>query len=218
MARPKKPKHRPKHDLTNTQELRTPIPEFPKHTWIEFPKYTWSTKAPEDLTFVVTGSRDLANPIAAARVMIRAFDTIPDEDTVLIVHGGAVGIDKMADREAKSRGWDVKVYRPDYKKYSRHFAPLRRNEKMVDLKPDAVLAFWDGKSRGTKYTIDHAKKKGIPVIVHRLGLTTLETIEHEDEFETYTTKPLNLKDVEKTMRDVWKTRPIYESKDLEIDF
>jgi hypothetical protein len=233
MARPKKPKYRPKQTLVEHktlpypssrtwekryEELRKPLQE-PK-----FPKYMWSTRP--DLTFVVTGSRDLADPLAAHEVMAKAFDAIPDDDTVLIVHGGAVGIDKMADLDARGRGWSVNVYRPDYKSFSRHYAPLKRNEKMVDLKPDAVLAFWNGKSRGTKYTIDYAKKKGIPVIIHRLEMEAPESYEDEGplDYEMYTTKPLNLRDLEKTMKDVYVQTmkdvyvQTYKSKDLKIDF
>ena len=29
-----------------------------------------------------------------------------------------------------------------------------------------ILAFWDGKSRGTKYVIDYAKKTGTPIEVY----------------------------------------------------
>lgn len=36
-------------------------------------------------------------------------------------------------------------------------APLKRNEKIVET-ADLIIALWDGKSRGTKYVIDHAKK------------------------------------------------------------
>ena len=46
---------------------------------------------------------------------------------------------------------------PDYKKYGK-FAPLKRNEKMVEL-ADTVIIVWDGKSKGTKYTIEYAKKR-----------------------------------------------------------
>ena len=30
----------------------------------------------------------------------------------------------------------------------------------------AVIAFWNGESRGTKFTIEQAKKKGIPVYIY----------------------------------------------------
>jgi nucleoside 2-deoxyribosyltransferase len=31
---------------------------------------------------------------------------------------------------------------------------------------DMVLAFWDGSSHGTKYTIDYAKRMGKPVKIY----------------------------------------------------
>ena len=49
-----------------------------------------------------------------------------------------------------------RILRSRYELYGRA-APLKRNEEMVTL-CDAVLAIWDGASKGTKYTIDFAKK------------------------------------------------------------
>lgn len=41
-------------------------------------------------------------------------------------------------------------------------APLERNKLIVD-ECDCVLAFWDGTSRGTKFTLDYAKEKNKPI-------------------------------------------------------
>lgn len=41
-------------------------------------------------------------------------------------------------------------------------SPLERNKLIVD-ECDCVLAFWDGQSHGTKFTIDYAKEKGKPI-------------------------------------------------------
>ena len=49
---------------------------------------------------------------------------------------------------------------PDYEKYGRT-APLIRNKLIVE-ECDCLIAFWDGKSRGTKYTLDLAEKMGKP--------------------------------------------------------
>jgi hypothetical protein len=59
---------------------------------------------------------------------------------------------------AKQNGLKLIVHYPDYKKYGRG-GPLKRNDLIVK-EADLVLAFWDGKSRGTKNTIDKAKKGG----------------------------------------------------------
>lgn len=45
-------------------------------------------------------------------------------------------------------------------------APLKRNEILVEM-ADKILVIWDGKSKGTNYTINYAKKlnKDIYVII-----------------------------------------------------
>lgn len=78
-----------------------------------------------------------------------------------IISGGAVGVDRAAERYAKDKGIPITVIKPDYARYNRK-APLIRNETIVELS-DKVIAIWDGESRGTKYTIDYAKTKNKPV-------------------------------------------------------
>ena len=83
------------------------------------------------------------------------------EDADVIISGGAKGIDTIAEKYADDHGIEKIIMRPDYARYGRA-APIRRNEEMVEL-ADAVLIIWDGRSRGTKYTSDYAKKKNKPV-------------------------------------------------------
>jgi len=99
----------------------------------------------------IVGSRDLS-------VDIEKY--IP-ENTTEIVSGGARGIDTLAERWADQHNIPKVILKPDYDKYGRS-APIRRNETIVSA-ADLVVAVWDGKSRGTKFTIDYAKKCGIPV-------------------------------------------------------
>ncbi|MBQ5602373.1 MAG: hypothetical protein IIU77_06085 [Clostridia bacterium] len=84
---------------------------------------------------------------------------IPKE-TELIISGGANGIDKLAEKYADKNKLSKLILRPRYDLYGKA-APIKRNESMVDL-CDCVLVVWDGISRGTKYTIDYAKKKNKP--------------------------------------------------------
>lgn len=81
-----------------------------------------------------------------------------------IVHGGCRGIDAIADSWAKANNIETIVYKPNYKVYGKR-APLVRDEEMVEF-ADVVICFWNGKSRGSKYTCDYAKKIGRKVIVH----------------------------------------------------
>lgn len=87
---------------------------------------------------------------------------IPDT----IVSGGATGADTFAKEFATSNGLKLIEFLPDYKAYGRG-APLVRNKLIID-NCDCVLAFWDGKSRGTKFTLDYAKKQNKPIKIVRI--------------------------------------------------
>ncbi len=87
-----------------------------------------------------------------------------DVDT--IVSGGARGVDSIAAAYARSHGLQLVEFLPDYAKYGKG-APLKRNHLIVEA-ADMVLAFWDGQSRGTAYTIRIAQQAGKQVQVVRL--------------------------------------------------
>ena len=80
-----------------------------------------------------------------------------------LVSGGARGVDASARGYAQTHDVSLTEFLPDYARYGRA-APLRRNDQIVAY-ADLVLAFWDGKSRGTKFVIDQCKKMGVPVKV-----------------------------------------------------
>lgn len=80
-----------------------------------------------------------------------------------IVSGGAKGVDTSAREYAVAKGIKLTEFLPEYGKYGRS-APLRRNITIIEY-ADLVLAFWDGKSRGTKFVIDYCKRIGVPVKV-----------------------------------------------------
>ena len=90
---------------------------------------------------------------------INEFDLseyIPD-DTELIISGGAKGMDSIAEKYADSNNISKLILRPKYKLYGR-VAPINRNEEMVNI-ADGVLVIWNGRSNGTKYTAEYAKRK-----------------------------------------------------------
>ena len=75
-----------------------------------------------------------------------------------IVSGGAVGVDSCAAEYAKRNGLKLKVFLPQYERYGRA-APIARNKQIVDY-AEKVIAFWDGKSKGTLSVIKYAEKTG----------------------------------------------------------
>ncbi len=100
--------------------------------------------------------------IAGSR-SIKSFDleNLISNDTSLIISGGAAGVDCLAEKYADDHRISKLILRPDYAKYGKA-APIIRNRKMVDL-ADEIIIIWDGKSRGTKQTLDYAKKQAKPL-------------------------------------------------------
>lgn len=86
-------------------------------------------------------------------------------ETTEIVSGGARGIDTCARIYAQENGIKLVEFYPQYDRYGR-VAPLYRNIEIIKYS-DLVLAFWDGKSRGTKFVIDKCReyKKVIRIFV-----------------------------------------------------
>ena len=73
-----------------------------------------------------------------------------------IISGGARGVDTCAAEYARSHNLKLTEILPDYQKFGRA-APIVRNRAIVEA-ADAVIAFWDGSSRGTKSVIDFCQK------------------------------------------------------------
>lgn len=86
------------------------------------------------------------------------------KNTTEIVSGGARGVDTSAREYALSHGIKLTEFLPEYTRFGRS-APLKRNITIIEYS-DIVLAFWDGKSRGTKFVIDNCRKLGVEVRVY----------------------------------------------------
>ena len=88
---------------------------------------------------------------------------IPRETTE-IVSGGAKGIDTLAKIYSIDRKIKLTEFLPEYDKFGKS-APLKRNLKIIEYS-DLVIAFWDGKSHGTKFVINNCKKLSKECKVH----------------------------------------------------
>lgn len=108
-----------------------------------------------DVKMAIVGSRNTGS-VDFNHVMDELRNRMENPITE-VISGGAKGYDTMAALWATLRGIAVTELRPDYEKHGRT-ATFIRNRAIVD-RADVVVAFWDGKSRGTKYTLDYAGKK-----------------------------------------------------------
>jgi len=84
------------------------------------------------------------------------------EDITFVSGGAKSGGDKLIKYWCKKNNYPLIEYLPDYEKFSGKVAPIKRNHTIVD-NSDFLIAFWDNISNGTKYTINLAREKKIPV-------------------------------------------------------
>lgn len=83
-----------------------------------------------------------------------------------IVSGGARGIDTLAAEYARAHRLILTEFLPEYDKYGKS-APLKRNDLIAEY-ADEGIAFWDGKSRGTMYTVRRFERLGKKVTVIKI--------------------------------------------------
>lgn len=81
-----------------------------------------------------------------------------------VISGGAPGVDQEVEKWCKEHGVDIEVIRP-IKPYIGAYYLYRDVE--IAIKCDRMTAFWNGVSRGTKFTIDYARARGKEVKVIR---------------------------------------------------
>ena len=94
------------------------------------------------------------------------LDLYLDKDNIgQIISGGANGVDTLAEKWAKKNNIEFLAFLPQYEVYGGKYAPIERDKDMVAAS-DKVVAFWDGKSAGTKFTIEYAAKLSCPVYLH----------------------------------------------------
>ena len=74
-----------------------------------------------------------------------------------IVSGGAKGIDACAAEYARRNGIKLTEFLPQYERYGRA-APIVRNKEIVNY-ADKIVAFWDGRSKGTLSVIKYARSQ-----------------------------------------------------------
>ena len=91
-------------------------------------------------------------------------DLFKDCKNVEIVSGTANGADKLGERYANERGYKLHRFPADWDKYGKS-AGYIRNEEMANFS-NALIVFWDKKSKGTKHMIDIANNAKLVVSIN----------------------------------------------------
>ena len=86
---------------------------------------------------------------------------LEDYDDITIVSGTAKGADKLGELYGKQNDYPIKKFPADWDAFGKS-AGYRRNVEMAEY-ADMLIAFWDGKSKGTEHMINIAKERNLIV-------------------------------------------------------
>jgi len=121
------------------------------------------------MNVIIAGTRTLFDYDLVAGVC----DTVLANIAVTkMTNGDGPGTDQCGKRYARERGYPLELYPADWKTFGRSAGP-KRNRQMA-LVADMLIAFWDGKSRGTLSMIREAKNRNLIIRVFRYDLNRFD--------------------------------------------
>lgn len=111
---------------------------------------------------LICGSRNITDYTLVETAVTRSGFAITS-----IISGGARGVDQLAEEYAKAHGLPIEIMVPHWKQLGRGAGVVRNREMLQEA--SQVIAIWDGRSRGTRNTIETAQKLGRQVYVHEIS-------------------------------------------------
>jgi hypothetical protein len=115
---------------------------------------------------IIAGSRGVTRQVEVDQaVALSGFEVTE------VVSGTAAGADTLGERWAEARGVPVKQFPAQWigPRGLDRGAGHARNQLMANY-ADALIAVWDGRSRGTQDMIRRAKKRGLAVFIYDTSL------------------------------------------------
>jgi hypothetical protein len=113
---------------------------------------------------IISGGRGFKNYEMLKEHVSYYILTLPPDD-VEIVSGCAEGADTLGTQYAGEYHYAIKFFCADWKGLGKAAGPIR-NKQMAEYATH-LIAFWDGKSKGTKNMIDEARAAGFKIRIVR---------------------------------------------------
>ena len=123
-----------------------------------------------NIAVIIAGCRDFSD---YEKLKAAADSIIPSEpnNDITIISGHANGADALGERYAREHKYNLELFPANWSLYGKAAGPIR-NAKMAnranEFDKGVLVAFWDGRSRGTKSMIDIAIEIGLEVHVIRI--------------------------------------------------
>lgn len=112
---------------------------------------------------IIAGSRTIHDyKLVCEAVQLSGFEI------TTVISGTAKGVDRLGERYARDNRLKIEKYPANWDLY-RKKAGYLRNEEMA-RHCDAVIVVWDGYSVGSMSMIEIAKRKKLPLFVHKVKL------------------------------------------------
>jgi hypothetical protein len=115
---------------------------------------------------IIAGSREIEDPAVVGRA-VAASGFVPS----VVLCGMARGVDMWGRAWAHGHGVPVEEYPADWNIHGKAAGPIR-NQEMAE-NADALIAVWDGESRGTRDMIKRALARGLKVHIYDLSARAL---------------------------------------------
>lgn len=123
----------------------------------------------KEFRVIIAGSRDFQDQKLLYETMDKLLQNKRRREKIVVICGMAKGADLMGARYAKDRGYKIRYFPAEWDKYGKK-AGMIRNEEMAK-NADALVAFWNSVSPGTKNMIETAAKYNLAVRIKKYNRT-----------------------------------------------
>lgn len=117
------------------------------------------------MKLIIAGSRNTADAVDEVCCAIHEFELA--RAVTELVSGASGNVDLAGEEWARENNIPVKRFPADWDKHRKAAGPIR-NREMAEY-ADALLAIWDGKSKGTANMILEMHRQSKPVFVWRVN-------------------------------------------------
>jgi len=114
--------------------------------------------ATELFTYAIIGSRNFKNK----QIVYKTLVSLMEIGRFFVVSGGARGVDTWVKEFCEEHDIPLTEILPTDK--TNKLSYLFRNVEILAA-ADRLIAFWDGNSKGTKFTIEYAKKRKMDMVI-----------------------------------------------------
>ncbi len=124
------------------------------------------------MRLLVCGCRWYRDQEEVSRHISREHQSMMDDTgdrKLVVIEGGSDGADQCAALAIEEwiakweDDYEHESYQADWERHGLAAGPIRNMRMLQSGCPDRVLAFWDGKSPGTRDMIQQAVRAGVPV-------------------------------------------------------